>query len=141
MPGSCSGSNEKPLFNDITVLFLCFALLMQTGLGLNPFLAGTIFAPCSAGFVLASLAAPKLVARWGTSALVVSALIYAVFIAALIAEVKMTGAEREPIRLIPALNNMRGRRPKQPSACRPTDVVVLGKRDEKNPQRYGGLIQ
>lgn len=92
---------------------------MQTGLGLNPFLAGTIFAPCSAGFVLASLAAPKLVARWGTSALVVSALIYAVLIAALIAEVKMAGAEREPIRLIPALNNMRGRRPKQPSACRP----------------------
>lgn len=91
------------VYSTSSSFFLCFALLMQTGLGLDPFLAGRIFAPCSAGFVLASLAAPKLVARWGTRALAVSALIYAVSIGVLIAEVGMAGAELEPTRLIPVL--------------------------------------
>jgi len=91
------------VYSTSSSFFLCFALLMQTGLGLDPFMAGSIFAPCSAGFVLASLAAPKLMARWGTQALVLSALIYAVFIAVLIAQVKMAGAVLEPIHVIPAL--------------------------------------
>lgn len=91
------------VYSTSSSFFLCFALLMQTGLGLDPFLAGMIFAPCSVGFVLASLAAPKLVARWGTHALVFSALTYAVFIGVLIAQVKMAGAALAPLHLIPAL--------------------------------------
>lgn len=117
--------------------FLCFALLMQTGLGLNPFLAGAIFAPCSAGFVLASLAAPKLVARWGTSALVVSALIYAVFIAVLIAEVKMAGAELEPIRLIPALIMVGAG---QGLIMTPLLNLVLGFVDESTSGMASGIV-
>lgn len=49
------------VYSTSSSFFLCFALLMQSGLGLDPFMAGSIFAPCSVGFVLASLAAPLLV--------------------------------------------------------------------------------
>lgn len=91
------------VYSTSSSFFLCFALLMQAGLGLDPFLAGSIFAPCSVGFVLASLAAPKLVARWGTYALVFSALMYAIFIAVLITEVGVAGADLKPTQLIPAL--------------------------------------
>lgn len=91
------------VYSTSSSFFLCFALLVQTGLGLDPFVAGSIFAPCSAGFVLASLAAPKLVARWGTRAILGGALVYAVSIGLMIAQVQAAGAELEPIRLIPVL--------------------------------------
>ncbi|EMC2288972.1 MFS transporter [Ectopseudomonas oleovorans] len=91
------------VYSTSSSFFLCFALLVQTGLGLDPFVAGSIFAPCSVGFVLASLAAPRLVARWGTRAIVAGALVYAVSIGLLIAQVRMAGAELVPTRLIPVL--------------------------------------
>lgn len=91
------------VYSTSSSFFLCFALLVQTGLGLDPFLAGSIFAPCSVGFVLASLVAPKLAARWGIYALVFSALCYAIFIAILLVQVGMAGAELKPMRLIPVL--------------------------------------
>ena len=91
------------IYSTSSSFFLCFALLMQTGLGLNPLLAGSIFAPCSVGFVIASMAAPKLVKRWGIRAIVVGALIYTVSIGLLIAQVQIAGAGLVPIRLIPVL--------------------------------------
>lgn len=91
------------VYSTSSSFFLCFALLVQTGLGLDPFVAGSIFAPCSVGFVLASLAAPRLVARWGTRAIVAGALVYAVSIGLLIAQVRMAGADLVPTRLIPVL--------------------------------------
>ena len=91
------------IYSTSSSFFLCFALLVQFGLGLDPFLAGTIFAPCSVGFVMASLAAPRLVARWGTPAIAAGALVYAVSMGLLIAQVWMAGAELVPMRLIPAL--------------------------------------
>lgn len=91
------------VYSTSSSFFLCFALLVQTGLGFDPFVAGSIFAPASAGFVLASLAAPRLVARWGTHAILGGALIYAVSIGLLIAQVQMAGAALEPVRLIPTL--------------------------------------
>ncbi|AKC78181.1 MFS transporter [Xanthomonas arboricola] len=91
------------VYSTSSSFFLCFALLVQTGLGLDPFVAGSIFAPCSVGFVLASLAAPRLVARWGTRAIVAGALVYAVSIGLLIAQVQMAGADLVPTRLIPVL--------------------------------------
>ncbi|WP_237881230.1 MFS transporter [Pseudomonas sp. PGPR40] len=91
------------VYSTSSSFFLCFALLVQTGLGLDPFVAGSIFAPCSVGFVLASLAAPRLVARRGTRAIVAGALVYAVSIGLLIAQVRMAGAELVPTRLIPVL--------------------------------------
>lgn len=91
------------VYSTSSSFFLCFALLVQTGLGLDPFVAGSIFAPCSVGFVLASLAAPRLVARWGTRAIVAGAMVYAVSIGLLIAQVQATGAGLVPVELIPAL--------------------------------------
>lgn len=91
------------VYSTSSSFFLCFALLVQTGLKLDPFVAGSIFARCSVGFVLASLAAPRLVARWGTRAIVAGALVYAVSIGLLIAQVRVAGAELVPTRLIPVL--------------------------------------
>ncbi|GKW01569.1 MFS transporter [Pectobacterium carotovorum] len=91
------------VYSTSSSFFLCFALLVQTGLGLDPFLAGSIFAPCSVGFVLASLAAPRLVARWGTPAIVAGALVYAVSIGLLIMQVQVAGADLVAVRLIPVL--------------------------------------
>jgi MFS family permease len=53
--------------------------------------------------MLASLAAPRLVARWGTYSLFIGALTYAVFIAIMIFQVWMSGSELKPVQLIPAL--------------------------------------
>ncbi|MFG6177846.1 MFS transporter [Halomonas sp. THAF12] len=91
------------VYSTSTSFFLCFALLVQSGLGLDPFVAGSIFAPCSVGFVLASLAAPRLVARWGSRAIVAGALVYALSIGLLMAQVHMARAALEPTRLIPVL--------------------------------------
>ncbi|MCL6377604.1 MFS transporter [Pectobacterium brasiliense] len=91
------------VYSTSSSFFLCFALLVQTGLGLDPFLAGSIFAPCSVGFVLASLAAPRLVARWSTVAIVAGALVYAVSIGLLIVQVQLAGADLVAVRLIPVL--------------------------------------
>lgn len=85
----------------IQFFFLDFALLVQTGFGLDPFVVGSIFAPCRVGFVLASLTAPRLVARWGTRAIFGGALIYAISIGLLIVQVQKAGLELVPVRLIP----------------------------------------
>lgn len=91
------------VYSTSSSFFLCFALLVQTGLGLDPLAAGSIFAPCSAGFVLASLAAPPLAARWGSRAIAGGALLYAAAIAVLIVQVYLAGAALAPVKLIPVL--------------------------------------
>lgn len=91
------------VYSTSSSFFLCFALLLQSGLGLDPFAAGRIFAPCSLGFVLASLAAPRLVARWGQRAIGAGALAYALSIGLLIAQVHVAGAALDPMSLIPVL--------------------------------------
>jgi len=91
------------IYSTSSSFFLCFALLVQTGLGIDPFTAGSIFAPCSVGFVLASLSAPYLVSRWGSRAIVAGALLYAISIGLLIAQVQMASASIVPTRLIPVL--------------------------------------
>lgn len=91
------------VYSTSSSFFLCFALLMQSGLGLDPFVAGSIFAPCSAGFVVASLAAPRLVARWGAGAIVAGAIVYAISIGLLIVQVQVAGSTLEPVQLIPVL--------------------------------------
>ncbi|CAK7003165.1 MAG: Drug efflux pump JefA [Kerstersia gyiorum] len=91
------------IYSTASSFFLCFALLVQNGLGLDPFVAGSIFAPCSVGFVLASLAAPRLVARWGTPAIAAGALVYAMAIGVLVLQVDQAGAALAPVWLIPVL--------------------------------------
>lgn len=91
------------VYSTSSSFFLCFALLVQSGLGLDPFTAGLIFAPSSVGFVFSSLAAPRLVTRWGIRTIVGGAIIYAVSIGVLIAHVHIAGAALEPMWLIPVL--------------------------------------
>lgn len=71
------------IYSTATSLFLCFALLLQTGLGLSPFAAGMLFAPCSVGFIAASLLAPKLVSRFSNKIIVQGAAVYALGISGL----------------------------------------------------------
>lgn len=91
------------VYSTSSSFFLCFALLMQTGLGLDPLVAGSIFAPCSLGFMLASLAASRLVARYGMRAIVMGALVYALAIGGLIIQVRMAWAALVAVGLIPVL--------------------------------------
>ncbi len=92
------------VYSTSSSFFLSFALLVQTGLGIDPWIAGSIFAPCSVGFVLASFIAPKLVARLRTRAIVGGALVYAVSIGLLILQVYDAGGDLVPVRLIPILS-------------------------------------
>ena len=91
------------IYSTSSSFFLCFALLAQTGFGLSPFEAGLTFVPCSIGFVIASMAAPRLVARLGTAAIAAGALLYAVSLGILIAQVWLAGAGLVVAHLIPAL--------------------------------------
>lgn len=91
------------VYSTSSSFFLCFALLLQSGFKIDPFMAGSIFAPCRAGFVLASLAAPAIVARWGTTAIAIGALIYAISNGLLITQVGLAGASLIPAHLIPVL--------------------------------------
>ncbi|GGF00834.1 MFS transporter [Stappia taiwanensis] len=72
------------IYSTSTSLFLCFSLLIQSGLGLTPFEAGLVFAPASGGFVVASWAAPKIQARLGPLGIAGGMLVYAAGLAALI---------------------------------------------------------
>lgn len=57
--------------------FLSFSLMVQAGLGATPFQAGSLLTPMSIGFVAASLAAPRLVERFGTQIIAGGMLLYA----------------------------------------------------------------
>lgn len=91
------------VFSTASAMFLCYALLVQTGFGLDALTAGLIFAPASVGFVAGSMAAPRLVARFGTGAIAVAALLYGGATAALMAHVGAAGAALAPWSLVPAL--------------------------------------
>ena len=91
------------IYSTASSLFLCFALLMQSGLGLSPFEAGALFAPASVGFVAASLIAPKAVERLGNRAIVGGTLIYALGIAWLSAGVSSLSGRQDATHLLPAL--------------------------------------
>ena len=91
------------IYSASTSLFLCFALLVQSGFGLSPFEAGSLFAPASVGFVAASLLTPKLVARGGNVAVAGGALIYAAGIGWLIVTVSALESARDLLTLVPPL--------------------------------------
>jgi len=91
------------VFSTASAMFLCYAMLVQTGFGLDALTAGLIFAPASVGFVAGSMAAPRLVARFGTPAIALAALLYGGATAALMVQVRMAGADLSPWSLVPAL--------------------------------------
>ncbi|MCS3431950.1 MFS transporter [Klebsiella sp. BIGb0407] len=88
------------IYSTATSLFLCFALLLQSGLGLSPFAAGMLFAPCSIGFIAASLSAPKLVSRFGNKIIVLGATLYAAGIGGLMMMTWNFGSQSNVIQLI-----------------------------------------
>lgn len=91
------------VFSTASAMFLCYALMVQTGFGLDALTAGLIFAPASVGFVAGSMAAPRLVARFGTGAIALAALLYGGATATLMAQVGTAGAALTPWSLVPAL--------------------------------------
>jgi len=58
--------------------YVSFAVFLQFGVGLTPFHAGLLFTPIAGIFAAASILAPRLIGRYGTLVLRVSALIYAI---------------------------------------------------------------
>ncbi|MGW0434215.1 MFS transporter [Micromonospora sp. NPDC003197] len=80
--------------------FLIFALYTQQGRGLDALQAGLVFAPMGAGYLAASLLAPRLVARFGRQVIALGGLTRALGLAALLIMV----AQDSPISwLVPAL--------------------------------------
>ncbi|MFC6330507.1 MFS transporter [Alloalcanivorax gelatiniphagus] len=80
------------VYSTSSSFFLSFALLVQTGLGLDPLQAGLLFAPASAAFMASSLLAARWVARAGTRVLVAGAAFYALALAAMVAQIGLSGA-------------------------------------------------
>tara|TARA_R110001583_G_scaffold9186_2_gene43285 strand:+ start:20771 stop:22204 length:1434 start_codon:yes stop_codon:yes gene_type:complete len=71
------------IYSTATSFFLCFALLMQTGHGFSPLVSGSLMAPASVGFVLASLIAPKMFHHFGIRSVALGTVAYAAGFAAL----------------------------------------------------------
>lgn len=91
------------IYSTATSLFLCFALLVQSGLGLTPLQAGIVFAPASIGFIIASLVAPRLVARIGNMGIAAGALIYAAGIGWLAWTASGLDGKADAVALLPPL--------------------------------------
>ncbi|MBB3810671.1 MFS transporter [Pseudochelatococcus contaminans] len=125
------------IYSTASSFFLCFALLAQTGFGLSPFEAGSVFVPCSVAFVIFSLAAPRLVTRFGTPAIAVAALVYAIAYAALIGQVWIAGADLIVAGLIPALIVIGGA---QAMIMTPLLNLVLGFVAERQAGMASGVI-
>lgn len=125
------------IYSTASSFFLCFALLVQTGFGLSPFEAGSVFVPCSIAFVILSLSAPRLVARFGTPAIAVGALVYAVSFAIMVAQVWVAGADLVVAHLIPALIVVGGA---QAMIMTPLLNLVLGFVEEQKAGMAAGVI-
>ncbi|MEF3327899.1 MFS transporter [Oceanobacillus oncorhynchi] len=97
------GSLVLLIYSTSSVFFLCYALLVQTGLGLSPLSAGILFVPCSIGFTAASMAAPRLVERFGTMTIFWGAVFYTFSFAVLIWQVWTAGGDLVAVHLITAL--------------------------------------
>ena len=125
------------IYSTASSFFLCFALLVQTGFGLSPFEAGSVFVPCSIAFVILSLSAPRIVARFGTPAIAMSALIYAISFGVLIGQVWIAGADLVVGHLIPALIVIGGA---QAMIMTPLLNLVLGFVEERQAGMASGVI-
>ncbi|RLO45777.1 MFS transporter [Serratia marcescens] len=117
--------------------FLCFALLLQAGAGLTPFQAGSLFAPASAAFMLASMLAPRLALRWGNGVLSVGVAIYAAGLALLMAQALWGAALAHPLRLLPGLVVLGFG---QALSMTPLLNLVLGLAQERQAGMAAGLV-
>jgi hypothetical protein len=125
------------IYSTASSFFLCFALLVQTGFGLSPFDAGSAFVPCSIAFVILSLSAPRLVARFGTPAIALGALVYAASFGVLVGQVWIAGADLVVAHLIPVLIVIGGA---QAMIMTPLLNLVLGFVEEGQAGMASGVI-
>lgn len=125
------------IYSTASSFFLCFAMLVQTGFGLSPFEAGSVFVPCSIAFIIFSLSAPPLVARFGTPAIAVGAAVYALALGALIAQVWVAGADLIVLHLVPALIVIGGA---QAMIMTPLLNLVLASVEERQAGMASGVI-
>ena len=91
------------IYSTSASFFLSYSLFVQTGLGVDAFLSGMIFAPTSVAFIMGSLIAPRLVSRWGTGAMAVMALLYLFGFSWLGGQIYFRGEQFQANELIPAL--------------------------------------
>lgn len=125
------------IYSTASSFFLCFALLVQTGFGLSPFEAGSVFVPCSIAFVILSLSAPHLVARFGTPAIAMGGLAYALSLATMVIQVWVAGTELVVSHLIPVLIVVGGA---QAMIMTPLLNLVLGFVDGRQAGMASGVI-
>lgn len=125
------------IYSTSTSFFLCFVMLLQSGLGLTPFETGLLFAPASVGFVAASLLAPKLVAHFGHLSIAGGALTYATGIGWLIVSVTGLGDDPEAFALLPPLVLLGFG---QGLSMTPLLNLVIGYVEEKYAGMAAGLI-
>lgn len=91
------------IYSTASSFFLCFALLLQSGMGLTPFQAGSLFAPASAAFMLGSFLAPGWVQRRGNIVLAGGVTIYAGGMLLLVVQVLTGNVFEAPLQLLPGL--------------------------------------
>jgi EmrB/QacA subfamily drug resistance transporter len=84
-------------------LFLSIALFLQRGLNFSPSLSGLTFTPAAIAFSVASLRAPRLVARYGRLALQGGGLIYAAGMALMALQGAFWPQDITPVTLAPGM--------------------------------------
>lgn len=125
------------IYSTASSFFLCFALLVQTGFALSPFESGSVFVPCSIAFVILSLSAPRIVARFGTPAIAIGALMYAISFGVLVGQVWIAGADLVVVNLVPTLIVIGGA---QAMIMTPLLNLVLGFVAERQAGMASGVI-
>jgi Na+/melibiose symporter-like transporter len=134
------------LVGAVTVLFfyascnsyyVSFAVFLQFGLGLTPLQSGILFTPIAGIFALASILAPRLIGRYGTRVLRVSAVVYAIGYAGVWLELGRSGAEPSLWLLMPVMLAIAA---VQGFIMTPLLNVVLGALPESHAGMAGGAI-
>lgn len=117
--------------------YVSFAVFLQFGIGLSPLQSGILFTPIAGIFALASIVAPRLIARHGTLVLRVSALLYAIGYAGIWLELARSGAEPSLWLLMPVMLVIAA---VQGFIMTPLLNVVLGALPESHAGMAGGAI-
>lgn len=125
------------IYSTSSSFFLCFTLLVQTGFGVSPFEAASVFVPCSVSFVIVSMSAPRLVACLGAPVIAAGAVIYTISFAILIVQVWFSGSDLVPAQLIPVLIVIGGA---QAMIMTPLLNLVLGFVEERQAGMASGVI-
>jgi EmrB/QacA subfamily drug resistance transporter len=117
--------------------YVSFAVFLQFGLGFTPLHAGMLFTPIAGIFAATSILAPRLIGRYGTLVLRVSALVYAIGYAVVWLMLARSGAEPSLWLLMPVMLVVAA---VQGFIMTPLLNVVLGALPESHAGMAGGSI-